>query len=1502
MELGRRIDRYEVRRQLGRGAFATVYAVRDEALESDLALKLLDKAWSSDPEIRERFIQEARLLRRGAHDALVEVFDIGELPDGRAWFVMTRAERGTLADRLEQEGGPRRATSSDVLAVAGCLDRGLSALHGNDIVHRDITPRNLLLTTPAPGRYHGRSLLREDERILIADLGLAKDLAAGPDILTMLGGTPRYQAPEQTTPLAQIDARTDVYAATAVIWELVTGSVPPATHERRERLAELTEPWRWFVERGMALVPSDRFATIAEWFAALVGLVEHGVFAVRPPPSADSVNPYPGLAAFDADRAGFYSGRESIVDAVVERLRTDRALVVGGASGAGKSSLLHAGVIPAVASGVIDGIEAWRPLTLAPGARPIDRLLQAAHPVLGGAPTRAELASDWSRLADVAERVGVPMFIVVDQFEELVTRTSSTQEQALFLAVLEELAARGSTTRLVLVARTDFYDALGRFPWIGELLQKALFVRPMQPAELRRAIERPALRAGGVVEPDLVELILEESHGTPGLLPHLSHALSQVWSAEGTGQLSVSRYRELGGIAGALAATADAFHQSLDLEAASRLRGLLLAMVVPGERGKPDARGSVDIAVLSAEDRLLVEQLIEQRLVVSDGDSAQLAHETLLSSWPALAVWIDESRADLALAAGVATAATQWDEEGRPADLLQRGVVLDRTLGWVDTAHPRLTPVESEFIGESRARARRTESIRRAFVGGLAALLVLAVIAAGIAWRQSVAATAASEVARSRQLAAESANALSRNDRQLASLLAIAGIDESDTVESRRALLTSIVADIDDSTILRGHETDVRAVAVGPDETLASGGTDGTIRIWPSSGETAELDAHEGEVRDLAFIPDDGGLVSVGQDGQIAIWDLATGERSAYSITSAVGGDADEATTADADDGGGGGGTGSSGGGDGGGGGGTGSSGGGDGGGGGGTGSSGGGDGGGGGGTGSSGGGDGGGGGGTGSSGGGDGGGGTGSSLELRSVSVSRDGLTVVVGGRQGIWILDRSTDAELDRVFVDEGEIRSVDLHPDGDLIAFGDREGRVAVLDRTTGDVVAERPDPHADVALAVAWTIDGSSIVSAGRDRFLRRWNPSTGAVRDVVAHGGEIYSLAVSPDGSMVATASADRLVGLWSAADLVPIDVFRGHEGDVRDVVFGDDGLVVTAGTDQTVRRWAGRMTTLVQALEGATDGILDLSGNDDHETIVAGARDGTILWWLLELGTRAVGRLQVHDGQVAAIELLADGRVLSAGQDGRLVISSSNGTQDEVLASPAPLRSMAVDDSGATAVVGVDNGTVLVVDLATRQQATVAVAGSPVLAVGWAPDGTSIATGTAGGQLDLHRPEDTDRWVTTPIATSDGEIRTLEFDPRGELLAVGGADRAVRIFRLDGLDTVAVAGDHRSDVRDVAWSSDGAILVSVGRDQRVRVWTRELAEIASTEIHDADNRAVHVGTGATIVTAANDGEVRRWPGPSRWRAVACELAGRELSGDERLRYLGTGSDDTPLCS
>ncbi|MFF4928807.1 serine/threonine-protein kinase [Streptomyces griseofuscus] len=206
-----RIGRYRLERPLGTGAFATVWLAHDPELEAPVAVKVLAENWSHRLDVRERFLSEARLLRRAGSSRVVQVYDIGELPDGRPYFVMEYADGGTLADLLRD--GPLPVP--EALALTAQAARAAAALHEAGIVHRDIKPTNVLLHTAPDGT----------RRVLLADLGLAKSLAQG-SVLTLAAGSAGYRPPEQAEPGAGIDERADVYSLGAVGYELVTGTVP----------------------------------------------------------------------------------------------------------------------------------------------------------------------------------------------------------------------------------------------------------------------------------------------------------------------------------------------------------------------------------------------------------------------------------------------------------------------------------------------------------------------------------------------------------------------------------------------------------------------------------------------------------------------------------------------------------------------------------------------------------------------------------------------------------------------------------------------------------------------------------------------------------------------------------------------------------------------------------------------------------------------------------------------------------------------------------------------------------------------------------------------------------------------------------------------------------------------------------------------------------------------------------------------------------------------------
>jgi serine/threonine protein kinase len=278
--LGRlhRVDR------LGVGGFSSVWLFRDDELRSDVAVKALADNWSQREDIRERFLEEARILRASDSDHVVRVYDIGEA-DGTPYFVMTYADRGTVADLLT-EG---RLPLERVVPIVMQAGDGLAVLHARGVVHRDIKPQNLLLASDGLGR----------ERVMVADLGVAMALihASG---LTQVVGTPAYMAPEQAIG-GGIDERADVHGLAAVAYHLLTGHVARSGGVRDLTTAKLPPPPSAFVEvspdvdeailRGLEPDRDDRWPDIASFVEALTAAAPEAVptttvLGLRPQPPA----------------------------------------------------------------------------------------------------------------------------------------------------------------------------------------------------------------------------------------------------------------------------------------------------------------------------------------------------------------------------------------------------------------------------------------------------------------------------------------------------------------------------------------------------------------------------------------------------------------------------------------------------------------------------------------------------------------------------------------------------------------------------------------------------------------------------------------------------------------------------------------------------------------------------------------------------------------------------------------------------------------------------------------------------------------------------------------------------------------------------------------------------------------------------------------------------------------------------------------------------------------
>ncbi len=279
MSIPSRIGRYAVRRRIGSGGFATVWLAYDEQLDSPVAVKVLAENWTEDHHVRQRFLEEGRFLRKVESPHVVTVYDAGELDDGRPYLVMSYADQGTLADRLEIEG----LTPTQALEVVRQIGLGLTALHERGVLHRDVKPANVLFRT---GDTHGTG---SPVRAMLADLGLGKALDVS-SRLTMIAGTPSFVAPEQAQG-EPLDARADQYALAALTHLMLTGK-PPLQHASLTAAAApgppppLSSPDREFpdgveavVRRALDPDRESRWPDIASYVRALaeaLGPSSHG--------------------------------------------------------------------------------------------------------------------------------------------------------------------------------------------------------------------------------------------------------------------------------------------------------------------------------------------------------------------------------------------------------------------------------------------------------------------------------------------------------------------------------------------------------------------------------------------------------------------------------------------------------------------------------------------------------------------------------------------------------------------------------------------------------------------------------------------------------------------------------------------------------------------------------------------------------------------------------------------------------------------------------------------------------------------------------------------------------------------------------------------------------------------------------------------------------------------------------------------------------------------------
>ncbi|MBP2472450.1 WD40 repeat protein/transcriptional regulator with XRE-family HTH domain [Crossiella equi] len=1152
--------------------------------------------------------------------------------------------------------------------------------------------------------------------------------------------------------------------------------------------------------------------------------------------------PYVGLAAFQAEDAERFFGRSEFVGTLVRRISAQRFVALFGASGVGKSSVLRAGLSPRLPGPV---------LLLTPGRRPVEECAVRLAALTGrSAPVlRAELASP-DGLHLVARQLhadtGTELHVVVDQFEEVFTLCTDPAEREAFLALLlHAVRAETSRVRVVLGVRTDFLTHCAAHAELATALRDAqVLLGPMTADELREAVTRPALAAGQRLESALLAVLMAEAAGRPGALPLVSHALLETWFRRRGNTLTLRGYQEAGGIAHAIARTAETVYAGLDEAGQGIARDLFLRLTTLGE-GTEDTRrrvgrGELDSSPAAAH---VVEALTAARLVTADRDTLEISHEVLLHAWPRLHDWLSADREGLRTHRQLTEAAATWESLHRDPAALYRGTRLDRALDWAAGDGASMTVREREFLAASRSeREREREHGRRrqrrqrqlsVAVVVFALIASLAAVVASVQW--GIAADQRDE-ATFRQVVSE-ADRLAEADPTLSAQLLVAAHrmrPEDEAVRSRlvstrtRPLATSTVA----------HQRRVHQVAYGQGGTLlASVGEEGGVRLWevrdrlklsPLGGPLT--DGGGARLNSARFSPDSTQLVAVGHDGRLLRWDVRDPARSRRLSDLATGLDVDtyelafhpdgrRVATAHSD--------------------------------------------------------------------------GVvrvwdlgdrehpklwrewavGPDRASAGVAFSPDGRLLATGGDSGVvdvWDLD-NLSRPLRTVETGQNAVYSLAFRPDSAVLATAGGNGVLRLWRVADGGQLGLPVAAHSRDVWQVAFNAEGTVLVTAGADGTAVLWNVTDPAATTRLgvrlSGGGSIlYGAAISPDGTVLATADNDGRIRLWD----LPSDLLVGHRDTVDSVDVRPDGKLVAIGDrGNTIRLWS------------TVDGERPAPAGEIPPP--PGLRTCTHCQSQLRFGP--------------------DGRLLVALTGGHLLrLFDLTEPAHPVLLREERLgtvytSSIALSPDGRVLVVNSDDHVTSLWDIADPRQPkplhTLPRRPGEIGALAFRPDGAVLAVSGSDNQLVLWNVSDpaNPRWLGAGAIEGLGGI--LEFSPDGTTIAE--ASEEPRVWLWDVRDPTRPSRDpdpltgHTKEVGTVRWSADGAHLVTSGGDNSVRRW--HLANRQGAPVAEGGGKVLAFLPGGRLLTGEGRNTVRVVDlDPERAVDRVCRTAG-SLDGPRWRQHL-----------